>query len=135
MWWENERDHEHKANHMELMNLKRIKKNKIFFWKNKWFVFLPLTDSFVGDAVVNLIPLGLIYSLLFDGICFSWIVVDIWFVWSIFDDESSNDGIINGIIVWGDVSIVKLDSFSVVSVNKIAFVALSIAVGWLSSDD
>jgi hypothetical protein len=32
-------------------------------------VSLPLTDSFVGDAVVTLIPLGLIYSLLSDDVC------------------------------------------------------------------
>lgn len=109
---------------------------------------LPLTDSFVGDAVVTLIPLGLIYSLLSDDVCIidvscdccsSCIFVD---VWETFDDDSSNDGTINGNMVWEDVSIVELDSFSllvlVAFVTGIAFVALSIAIGWwlsLISDD
>jgi len=59
---------------------------------------LPLTDSFVGDAVVNLIPLGLIYSLLLADVCIPVVSGDCCFS-STFDDDSSNDGIIIGNIV------------------------------------
>jgi len=87
---------------------------------------LPLTGPFVGDAVVNLIPLGLIYSVLFDDVCVTIVSCDCCSSWTIVDD-SSNDGIIIGNIVWGDVS---LSLFVVtVLVGGIVFVALSIAVG------
>jgi hypothetical protein len=59
---------------------------------------LPLTDSFVGDAVVNLIPLGLIYSLLLADVSIPVVSCACCFS-STFDDDSSNDGRIIGNIV------------------------------------
>jgi hypothetical protein len=74
------------------MNLNRQKK----FSKKFFFCFLPLIDSFVGDAVVNLIPLGLIYSLVFDDVCVTNVS---WDVGSTFEENSSDDGTIIGKIV------------------------------------
>lgn len=111
-----------------------------------YLICIPLTGPLVADVVaelVNLIPLGLIYSLLFvvvcgDGfviscVCCSFsltIVVDGSFVWITRADDSSNDGTIIGKIV-SEFSVVDSVSLLVgaVSVGGIACVALSIAVG------
>lgn len=138
MLLENEKDHGHKANRTETTHLAI----RFLHW-NIFQFSIPLVDVLVGDAVVNRIPRGLIYSLLFDDvwpIIDSWdcastcTFIDDWCVWRMFGDDSSKDGTIIGKTFCKFGSLIKLDWFSSLVASlflggQIA-VALSIAVGW-----